>query len=180
MIDSSESVGPDNFNLIKDFVSAVIDRVSVKPDVTRVGVVLYSHINTVVYGLGPGTPEQIKSVVRSMVYMGEGTFTGSAIKEATKVFETARPGVRKVAMVVTDGQADKRDLVSLENAVTEAKQSDIEMFVVGVLNQSDPLYEEFRKELEFMASDPDSEHVYLIDEFTKLPGLSLSHHLVKV
>ncbi|XP_024917279.1 collagen, type XXVIII, alpha 1b [Cynoglossus semilaevis] len=171
VIDSSESVGPDNFNLIKDFVSAVIDRVSVKPDVTRVGVVLYSHINTVVYGLGPGTPEQIKSVVRSMVYMGEGTFTGSAIKEATKVFETARPGVRKVAMVVTDGQADKRDLVSLENAVTEAKQSDIEMFVVGVLNQSDPLYEEFRKELEFMASDPDSEHVYLIDEFTKLPAL---------
>ncbi|KAF0031938.1 hypothetical protein F2P81_016493 [Scophthalmus maximus] len=172
VIDSSESVGPENFNVIKDFVNALIDRASVRRDTTRVGVVLYSHLNAVVLSLGQeATRDEIKSAVRSMTYMGEGTFTGSAIQQASQVFKAARPGVRKVAVIITDGQADKRDSVSLERAVTEAQGSNIEMFVIGVVNGSDPLYEEFKKELYLMASDPDSDHVYLIDEFKTLPDL---------
>ncbi|XP_023249185.1 collagen alpha-1(XXVIII) chain-like [Seriola lalandi dorsalis] len=172
VIDSSESVGPENFNVIKDFVNALIDRASVSRDTTRVGVVLYSHINMVVVSLRQETTrDQIKSAVRSMTYLGEGTFTGSAIQQASQVFKAARPGVRKVAIIITDGQADKRDSVSLQSAVTEAHGSNIEMFVVGVVNESDPLYEEFKKELSLMASDPDSDHVYLIDEFKTLPAL---------
>ncbi|XP_035019281.1 collagen, type XXVIII, alpha 1b [Hippoglossus stenolepis] len=172
VIDSSESVGPDNFNVIKDFVNALIDRASVSRDTTRVGVVLYSHINMVVVSLEQvASPDQVKSAVRSMTYIGEGTFTGSAIQQANQVFRGARAGVRKVAIVITDGQADKRDSVQLERAVAEAQASNIETFVVGVVNQSDPLYEEFKKELNLMASDPDSDHVYLIDEFKTLPAL---------
>lgn len=171
MIDSSESVGPDNFNIIKDFVNALIDRVSVSRDATRVGVVLYSHINIVVVDLGQEvTRDEIKSRVRSMTYLGEGTFTGSAIQKANQVFKLARPGVRKVAIVITDGQADKRDVMSLESAVSEAQRANIEMFVIGVVNQSDPYFEEFKKELNLMASKPDSEHVFLIENFRTLPG----------
>lgn len=171
MIDSSESVGPDNFDIIKDFVNALVDRASVSRDTTRVGVVLYSHINIVVVNLGQEvTQDEIKSKVRSMTYLGEGTFTGSAIQQANQVFKVARPGVRKVAIIITDGQADRRDAVSLERAVSEAQRGNIEMFVIGVANQSDPLYEEFKKELQLMASDPDSEHVFLIDDFKTLPG----------
>uniref|UniRef100_A0A8C7PI37 Collagen, type XXVIII, alpha 1b n=1 Tax=Oncorhynchus mykiss TaxID=8022 RepID=A0A8C7PI37_ONCMY len=145
VIDSSESVGPDNFNVVKDFVNALVDRASVSRETTHVGVVLYN--------LGPGT------------------FTGSAIHQANQVFRAARPGVRKVAIVITDGQADERDTVRLEEAVKEANGSNIEMFVIGVVNESDPLYEEFKKELHLMASDPDREHVYLIDDFRTLPAL---------
>lgn len=171
VIDSSESVGPENFNVIKDFVSALIDRASVNGDATRVGVVLYSHITTVVVSLSQeAARDKVKSLVRSMTYMGEGTFTGSAIQQANEVFKAARPGVRKVAIVITDGQADQRDLVGLESTVAEAHKSNIEMFVVGVVNRSDPLYDEFKKELNLMASDPDSEHLYLIDDFKTLPG----------
>lgn len=171
MIDSSESVGPDNFDIIKDFVNALVDRASVSRDTTRVGVVLYSHINIVVVSLGQEvTQDEIKSKVRSMTYLGEGTFTGSAIQQANQVFRAARPGVRKVAIIITDGQADRRDVVSLESAVSEAQRGNIEMFVIGVANQSDPLYEEFKMELQLMASDPDSEHVFLIDDFRTLPG----------
>lgn len=171
VIDSSESVGPENFNVIKDFVNALIDRASVSRDTTRIGVVLYSHINTVVVSLGQeATRDQIKSRVRSMIYIGEGTYTGSAIQQASQLFKEARAGVRKVAIIITDGQADKRDSVSLESAVTEAQGSNIEMFVIGVVNESDPLYEEFKKELNLMASDPDSDHLYMIEDFKTLPG----------
>lgn len=171
VIDSSESVGPDNFNVIKDFVNALIDRASVSRDTTRVGVVLYSHINEVVVALGrEATRDEIKSAVRSMTYLGEGTYTGSAIQRTNQVFRAARAGVRKVAIIITDGQADKRDEVSLQSAVSEAQGNNIEMFVIGVVNESHPLYEEFKMELNLMASDPDSDHVYLIDDFKTLPG----------
>ncbi|KAE8289237.1 Collagen alpha-1(XXVIII) chain Precursor [Larimichthys crocea] len=172
VIDSSESVGPDNFNVIKDFVNALIDRASVNRDTTRIGVVLYSHINMVVVSLRQeASRDEIKSAVRSMTYLGEGTFTGSAIQQANQVFKSARAGVRKVAIIITDGQADKRDEVSLESAVSEAQGSNIETFVIGVVNESDPLYEEFKKEINLMASDPDSDHVYLIEDFKTLPAL---------
>ncbi|XP_038848614.1 collagen alpha-1(XXVIII) chain-like [Salvelinus namaycush] len=172
VIDSSESVGPDNFNVVKDFVNALVDRASVSRETTRVGVVLYSHINMVVVSLHQqASRDQVKKTVRTMTYLGEGTFTGSAIHQANQVFRAARPGVRKVAIVITDGQADERDSVRLEEAVKEANGSNIETFVIGVVNQSDPLYEEFKKELHLMASDPDREHVYLIDDFKTLPAL---------
>lgn len=171
MIDSSESVGPDNFEMIKDFVNALIDKASVSRGTTRVGVVLYSHINMVVVNLRQeASRDEIKSAVRSMTYLGEGTFTGSAIQKTNQVFKEGRAGVKKVAIIITDGQADKRDVVSLESAVLESQGSNIETFVIGVVNESDPLYEEFKKEINLMASDPDRDHVFLTDEFKTLPG----------
>ena len=169
VIDSSESVGPEHFDVVKDFVNALVDRASVSPNATRVGVVLYSHHNQVVVSLGEeASDDRVKSAVRSMTYMGEGTYTGSAIHQANRLFLAARRGVRKVAIVITDGQADERDKVSLVKAVTEAHVMGIEMFVIGVVNQSDTLYKQFRKELNLMASDPDDEHVFLIKDFDTL------------
>lgn len=171
VIDSSESVGPDNFNVIKDFVNAVVDRTTVSWNATRVAVVLYSNNNVVVVGLKQeATADEVKSAVNDMNYLGEGTYTGSAIQKANQVFEAARPGVRKVAIIITDGQTDNNDSVSLESAVTKAKESQIEMFVIGVINESDPNSEKFKKELNLIASDPDSDHMFLIRDFEKLQG----------
>ncbi|MGH0139471.1 UNVERIFIED_CONTAM: hypothetical protein FKN15_043549 [Acipenser sinensis] len=172
VIDSSESVGPENFDVVKDFVSALIDRVSVSPEGTRIGVVLYSHINVVVVNLQQhSNQDDVKAAVRSMTYLGEGTYTGSAIQKANQIFQASRPGVRKVAIVITDGQADRRDSVKLEAVVTEAHSASIEMFVIGVVNRSDPFYLDFKNEMNMIASDPDEEHIYLIDDFVTLPEL---------
>ncbi|KAA0710589.1 Collagen alpha-1(XXVIII) chain [Triplophysa tibetana] len=172
IIDSSESVGPENFELVKDFVNTLIDRVSVSWDGARVGVVLYSHMDMVVTSLQQMSDQAgIKAAVRRMPYLGEGTFTGSAIHRATQLFQAARPGVRKVAVVLTDGLADKRDTVSLEEAAEEAHTDGIEIFVIGAVNSSDSLYTGFSNEMNVLASDPDSEYVYLIDDFMALPSL---------
>ncbi|KAK1172913.1 collagen alpha-1(XXVIII) chain-like [Acipenser oxyrinchus oxyrinchus] len=172
VIDSSESVGPENFDVVKDFVIALIDRVSVSREGTRIGVVQYSHINVVVVNLQQySNQDDVKAAVRSMTYLGEGTYTGSAIQKANQIFQASRPGVRKVAIVITDGQADKRDSVKLEAVVTEAHSASIEMFVTGVVNRSDPFYLDFKNEMNMIASDPDEEHIYLIDDFMTLPEL---------
>ncbi|KAM3858204.1 collagen, type XXVIII, alpha 1a [Diretmus argenteus] len=173
VIDSSESVGPENFELVKDFVNALIDRVSVSREASRVGVVLYSHVDVVVASLQQqSSQEDLKTAIRKMPYLGEGTFTGSAIHRANQLFRAARPGVRKVAIVLTDGQADRRDAVQPESAADEAHAAGVEVFVIGVVNKTDPLYEQFQAEMKAIASDPDPEgYVYLIDDFMTLPIL---------
>ncbi|KAI4897608.1 hypothetical protein NFI96_009506, partial [Prochilodus magdalenae] len=172
VIDSSESVGPKNFEMVKDFINALIDRLSVSREATRVGVVLYSHVDMVVVSLQQLLDQAaVKAAVRNMPYLGEGTFTGRAIRRATRLFQASRPGVRKVAVVITDGLADRRDNVQLKYAVDGAHAAGIEMFVIGVVNPSDPLSTEFQREVNYIASDPDDEHAHLIDDFIYLPAL---------
>uniref|UniRef100_A0A8C4VBX1 VWFA domain-containing protein n=1 Tax=Falco tinnunculus TaxID=100819 RepID=A0A8C4VBX1_FALTI len=172
VIDSSESVGPENFEIIKDFVTALVDRVTVGRNATRIGLVLYSLEVRLEFGLNKYTTQQdVKQAIRKMQYMGEGTYTGTAIRKATQEgFFGARTGVRKVAIVLTDGQADKREAVKLDIAVREAHAANIEMYAIGIVNTSDPTQVEFVHELNLIASDPDREHMYLIDDFNTLPG----------
>ncbi|KAK2903583.1 hypothetical protein Q8A67_008296 [Cirrhinus molitorella] len=169
VIDSSESVGPDNFEVIKDFVNTLIDRVSVSPEVTRVGVVLYSHINLVVTSIQERlSRDEVKAAVRRMPYIGEGTYTGSGIRKANEIFRFARPGVEKVAVVITDGQTNHRDPVKLEEAVREAHSANITMLVIGVMNQSDPVYEDFKEEIKSIASSPKEQHMFSTEDIRLL------------
>uniref|UniRef100_A0A3B4FDQ5 Collagen alpha-1(XXVIII) chain n=1 Tax=Pundamilia nyererei TaxID=303518 RepID=A0A3B4FDQ5_9CICH len=173
VIDSSESVGPENFEIIKDFVTRLVDRTTVGRNATRIGLVLYSLDVHLEFNLARYISKQdIKQTIRKMLYMGEGTYTGTAIRKATQeAFFSARPGVRKVAIVITDGQTDKREPVKLDVAVREAHAANIEMYALGIVNSSDPTQAEFLQELNLIASDPDSEHVYLIDDFNTLTAL---------
>ncbi|XP_034741436.1 collagen, type XXVIII, alpha 2a isoform X3 [Etheostoma cragini] len=173
VIDSSESVGPENFEIIKDFVTRLVDRTTVGRNSTRIGLVLYSLDVHLEFNLVRHMNKQdIKQAIRKMPYMGEGTYTGTAIRKATQeAFFSARPGVRKVAIVITDGQTDKREPVKLDIAVREAHAANIEMYALGIVNSSDPTQAEFLRELNLIASDPDSEHMYLIDDFNTLPAL---------
>ncbi|TRY81762.1 hypothetical protein DNTS_007924 [Danionella cerebrum] len=173
VVDSSESVGPENFEIIKDFVAALVDRLTVGRNATRVGLVLYSLEVQLVFNLARYISKQdVKQAIRRVHYIGEGTYTGSAIRKATQeAFYSARTGVRKVAIVITDGQTDKREPVKLELAVREAHAANIEVYALGIVNISDPTHEEFLQELNLIASDPDSEHMFYIDDFNTLPAL---------
>ncbi|XP_068876827.1 collagen alpha-1(XXVIII) chain-like isoform X6 [Aphelocoma coerulescens] len=173
VIDSSESVGPENFEIIKDFVIALVDRVTVGRNATRIGLVLYSLEVRLEFGLNKyPTRQDVKRAIRKMQYMGEGTYTGTAIRKATQEgFSGARAGVRKVALVLTDGQTDRREAVKLDLVVREAHAANIEMYAIGIVNTSDPAQAEFVHELNLIASDPDREHMYLIDDFNTLSAL---------
>uniref|UniRef100_A0A8C0IGH9 VWFA domain-containing protein n=1 Tax=Bubo bubo TaxID=30461 RepID=A0A8C0IGH9_BUBBB len=171
VIDSSESVGPDNFNIIKTFMKTVIDKVSANHVTTRIGIINFSHKVELVSSLKQyTTKEHLKSAVDKMPYFGEGTYTASAIQKAIQLFQAARPAVRKVAVVITDGQADTRDKVQLNTVVREAHATNIEIFVIGIVQMTDPHYDDFLREMQLIATDPDEEHVYQIDDFMTLSG----------
>ncbi|KAM6900051.1 collagen, type XXVIII, alpha 1a [Xenentodon cancila] len=172
VVDSSESVGPENFEVVKDFVNALTDKVMMGQDTSRIGVVLFSHMDEVVVSLQQrSSQDEIKAAVRRMPYLGEGTFTGSAIHRANQLFQASHPGVRKVAVVLTDGQADPRDVMQFQQTAMQAHAKGTEVFVIGVMNKTDPVYEDFQTEMKTIASDPDEDHVYLIGDFRTLHTL---------
>eukprot|EP00062_Callorhinchus_milii_P018987 gi/632973053/ref/XP_007902962.1/ PREDICTED: collagen alpha-1(XXVIII) chain isoform X2 [Callorhinchus milii] len=166
VIDSSESVGPENFEIIKDFVINLLNQITISNDTIRIGVVLYSDkAKEIINFKHQVSQDHVKDLIRNLIYLGEGTLTGTAMNMANKILIDSRPGVRKVAVVITDGQTDKRDPFSLNETVRETHAANIEVYAIGILNKNDPSYEEFKNEMNLIASDPDMEHVYLIDDF---------------
>lgn len=94
-----------------------------------------------------------------MQYLGEGTYTATALHAANRMFKAARLGVKKVALVITDEQTDTRDEKNLTEVVKDASDIDVEIFVIGVVKRNDPNFEMFHKEMNLIATDPASEHI---------------------
>ncbi|EPY82884.1 hypothetical protein CB1_000613005 [Camelus ferus] len=171
VIDSSESVGPENFQIIKNFVKTLTDRVALDLTKARIGIINYSHkVEEVAHLTQFSSKDDLKRAVDDMQYLGEGTYTATALHAANRMFEAARPGVKKVALVITDGQTDTRDEKNLTKVVKNASDTKVETFVIGVVKKNDPNFEMFHKEMNLIATDPDSEHVYQFDDFITLQG----------
>ncbi|XP_024902704.1 collagen alpha-1(XXVIII) chain [Pteropus alecto] len=166
VIDSSESVGLQNFQIIKNFVKTLIDQVALDLTTAHIGIINYSHkVEKVADLMQFSNKDDIKLAVDNMQYLGEGTYTATALHAANNMLEAARPGVKKVALVITDGQTDSRDEKNLKEVVKNATDINVEIFVIGVVKKNDPNFEMFHKEMNLIATDPDSEHVYQFDDF---------------
>lgn len=167
MIDSSESVGPENFQIIQNFVKTLADRIALDLSTARIGIINYSHKVEKVASLKQfSSKDDFKLEVDNMQYLGEGTYTASALQTANDMFKEARPGVKKVALVITDGQTDSRDKKKLAEVVKDANDSEVEIFVIGVVKKDDPNFEIFHQEMNLIATD--AEHVYQFDDFFTL------------
>ncbi|MBN3275306.1 CO6A1 protein, partial [Polyodon spathula] len=124
VLDSSESVGLQNFTLEKEFIIRVINKISKigKNKVgSRVGVVQYSHESTqeLVSMDDPKITSlsQLKSAVKNMRWIAGGTYTGEALAFAKQSFGTSQLS-NKVAIVLTDGRSDTRDSKPLSSLCT--------------------------------------------------------------
>ena len=104
----------------------------------------------------------------NMEYKGSGTNTGDAIEKAVSevfVHNHTREHVRKVAVVITDGESSDKN--KLETAVDEAKAAGILMHAVGVhLSGAD--HERMDRELRYIASDP--EYIHNVISHSSLAG----------
>lgn len=140
VLDSSESIGDQNFGIAKDFILRVLDRLSTQESVkfddrqSRVGVVQYSHGNTQEM-VAMGDPKiqtlsELKLAVKNLKWIAGGTFTGEAL-QFTKENLLVRFGAseKRLALVLTDGRSDtSRDTKPL-NTLCEV---DTQVLSVGV------------------------------------------------
>ena len=159
VIDGSGSIemyGKGNYQKVKDFVKSVVQGFDVSLVGTHMGVVLYSTTPEVVFGFKKYYDKaSVLADIDSMYYPGRSTRTGMALGLArTGLFEKgSRPGVPHMLLVLTDGQS--------QDSVTEPAQKlrdfGVTVFSIGIGTNYN------KQDLNNMASDPDSEHVFTAD-----------------
>lgn len=155
-------MGKEDFEKVQQWVANLVDTFQVGPAHTRVGVVRYSDRPTTAFELGRfDSREAVKAAAGTLTYHGGHTNTGDALRYITRHSFSrqagGRPGDRafkQVAILLTDGRS--QDLV-LE-AAAAARRAGIRIFAVGV-------GEALREELEEIASEPTSAHVFHVSDF---------------
>uniref|UniRef100_A0A8B9L5V5 VWFA domain-containing protein n=2 Tax=Astyanax mexicanus TaxID=7994 RepID=A0A8B9L5V5_ASTMX len=130
VIDSSESIGESNFSLAKNFVISVASRLGkMAKNVSdlsgsRLGVVQYSHQGAVqairMDDRSITSVTSFKAKLKGMEWIAGGTWTPSALKYTYEqlIQPGRRTGTKVVAIVITDGRYDPKDLAELEALCT--------------------------------------------------------------
>ncbi|XP_068101357.1 collagen alpha-1(VI) chain [Hyperolius riggenbachi] len=116
VVDSSESIGLPNFQIAKDFIVKVIDRLHRDEHVkfdngeSRIGVVQYSHGGTQ-EAVAMGDPKiqtigQLKEAIKKLSWIAGGTWTGEALAFTKDNLLKRFGSDKRVALVLTDGHSD--------------------------------------------------------------------------
>uniref|UniRef100_A0A3Q3JFZ5 VWFA domain-containing protein n=1 Tax=Monopterus albus TaxID=43700 RepID=A0A3Q3JFZ5_MONAL len=123
IVDSSESIGEENFRLAKDFIITVIDRlikdqhVKFAANESGVSVVQYSGSKAqeiVRLGFNTNNLHDFKEAVRGLRWLAEATYTGEALDFALTRTIKLMKKENRVVLVLTDGRSDiTRDRVPL-------------------------------------------------------------------
>uniref|UniRef100_A0A8D2N6N6 VWFA domain-containing protein n=1 Tax=Zonotrichia albicollis TaxID=44394 RepID=A0A8D2N6N6_ZONAL len=165
LLDASSSVGKEDFEKVRQWVSNLVETFEIGPDKTRVGVVRYSDQPSTEFDLGKHrTREEIKEAARQIQYYGGNTNTGDALRYITTYSFSKEAGgrlsdrtVKKVAILLTDGRS--QDFVL--DPATAAHQAGIRIFAVGV-------GEALKEELDEIASEPKSAHVFHVSDYNAI------------
>ncbi|NXN77437.1 MATN4 protein, partial [Bombycilla garrulus] len=169
VIDGSKSLGEDNFEIVKQFVSGILDTLEISPKAARVGLLQYSTEVRTEFTLRQfSSAKDMKKAVSQMKYMGRGSMTGLALRHMSErsftETEGARPfsaNVPRISIVFTDGRA--QDEVS--EWATRAKQRGIIIYAIGIGKA-------IEEELLEIASEPSYKHLFYAEDFTALEDIS--------
>ncbi|XP_076799831.1 uncharacterized protein LOC143444923 [Clavelina lepadiformis] len=166
LLDSSGSIGTENFKTSLDFVSHLSSKFNISSDRVRTGMSIYSTWHTIISYFNQHTSNQeFMEAVKTTHYKRGGTNTGAAItKVLTKGFNERNgardrsQGVPRVLIVLTDGQSNDDVL----QPVYDAHEAGITVFAVGVGHGI-----KF-EEINLIASNPDSTYAYKLSQFNTL------------
>ncbi|XP_053455777.1 collagen alpha-5(VI) chain [Nycticebus coucang] len=115
LVDSSGSIGHENFEKMKTFMKNLLTKIHVGADKTQIGVVQFSDDTKEEFQLNKYfTQNKISDAIDRMSLIGKNTLTGHALTSVAQYFtylKGARLGVKKFLILLTDGEAqdDVRD-----------------------------------------------------------------------
>nr|DBA24890.1 TPA: hypothetical protein GDO54_012487 [Pyxicephalus adspersus] len=109
LVDSSGSIGKDNFLKMKTFMKTLVNKTDVGPEKVQFGVVQFSDDSMEVLRLNKnGNKDSIWDAIDKMNYLEQTTYTGKALQFVADYFKEekgARPRVKKILIIITDGVA---------------------------------------------------------------------------
>ncbi|XP_038656517.1 vitrin isoform X2 [Scyliorhinus canicula] len=159
VVDGSSSVGTGNFHTILQFVANISQAFEISDTATRVGAVQYTYEQRLEFGFDQhNTKEAITTAIKNIRYWSGGTSTGEAISYALKhLFSKSKANKRKLMIVITDG----RSYDDVRAPALAAQRHGVIAYAVGIAWAA-------MDELEYIATDPDKDHSFFVDEFDNL------------
>ncbi|KAI0231038.1 Collagen alpha-1(XIV) chain, partial [Lamellibrachia satsuma] len=171
VMDSSISVGIDNWNKLLDFMLRVVDNLYTDTADVRIGAVRFSSNAVSVFHLNTYSDKNsLENGIRQMTYDYGWTNTVAGINvmhnSGFKPENGDRTDAQNIAIIVTDGRSyDYNDTISSAEA---ARRDSIHIYSIGVTSNIN------EKEVSGMASEPKlkNKNYYLATDFNSLTAVA--------
>ena len=168
-MDSSGSVGSENFNAVKQFIIALVTEANIDNGEARIGVLRYSDTADVQFHMNEYSDRmEMINAIGAIQYRSGTSNTAAALREARESMFTAgngdRVGRNNVIILFTDGGSE-----DMEETLREAKLTrlaGITTLVVAVGNWVK------MNEVREVASDPDELSVFTVDNYANLSSIA--------
>ncbi|KAJ7987359.1 hypothetical protein DPEC_G00325660 [Dallia pectoralis] len=159
VIDGSSSVGTGNFRTVLQFVANITREFEISDTDTRVGAVQYTYEQRLEFTFGEhNNKADLLNAIKRINYWSGGTSTGAAITYAAEqLFSKSKPNKRKIMIVITDGRS-----------YDDVRVPALAVHRQGVIAYSIGIAWAAQDELEYIATDPDKDHSFFVDEFDSL------------
>ncbi|XP_055485815.1 collagen alpha-4(VI) chain-like [Psammomys obesus] len=168
LVDSSTSIGPQNFQKVKHFLHSVVSGLDISSDHVQVGLVQYSDNIYPAFQLKQfSLKSAVLDQIQNLSYSTGGTNTGSALEFIRTDYLTelsgsrAKDGVPQIVILVTDGESNDE----VQDAADQLKRDGVFVYVVGI-NVQDV------QELQKIASAPFEKFLFTAESFAILRELS--------
>ena len=162
LVDTSSSIGQQNFNQEKRFVTSLARSLNIPSWNSRVAVVSYSETAITLTKLSEQkSKDKFDTVVHKMTLMTGRSRVDKALDSAFSLFSEGRPGVVKIAILLTAGQQSETiDYGLLKSSLQSLIHIGARTFVVAIGNRSDV------QELESTVEKPND--MFKVKEFDEL------------
>ncbi|XP_006907315.1 collagen alpha-5(VI) chain [Pteropus alecto] len=162
LVDSSGSIGLENFEKMKTFMKNLLAKVQIGPDKTQIGVVQFSGYNKEEFQLNKYfTQKEISDAIDRMSLINQNTLTGSALTFVDQYFthpKGSRLGVKKFLILITDGEAQD----GVRDPARALRDKGVIIFSVGVYGAN-------RTQLEEISGD--GSLVFQVEKFDHLKAI---------
>uniref|UniRef100_A0A8B9DX88 Collagen alpha-6(VI) chain n=1 Tax=Anser cygnoides TaxID=8845 RepID=A0A8B9DX88_ANSCY len=134
LVDGSESVRPDEFQKVKDFMQSFVNNINVGLDNVRIGVLQFSSKMREEFQLDRyNTTADMQRAIQKMKQIKSGTLTGKALTLAAPYFDQprgGRPELKQYLIVVTDGEAHD----SVKKPARAIRKKGVTIFAIDMLH----------------------------------------------
>nr|XP_019581595.1 PREDICTED: collagen alpha-5(VI) chain [Rhinolophus sinicus] len=162
LVDSSGSIGLDNYGKMKTFMKNLLAKIQIGPDKTQIGVVQFSGYNKEEFQLNKYfTQKEISDAIDRMSLINQATLTGSALTFVDQYFthpKGSRVGVKKFLILITDGEAQD----DVRDPARALRDKGVIIFSVGVYGAN-------RTQLEEVSGD--GSLVFQVENFDHLKAI---------
>ncbi|CAM4555353.1 integrin alpha-1 isoform X1 [Lepidochelys kempii] len=169
VLDGSNSIYP--WESVTEFLNRLLKKMDIGPQQTQVGIVQYGQKVVHEFNLSTYMTTDDVLIAAKAIKQRGGAQTMTALgidtarKEAFTEARGARRGVKKVMVIVTDGES--HDSYKLADVIKDCKHENIQRFSIAILgsyNRGNLSTEKFVEEIKSIASEPTEKHFFNVSD----------------